>query len=81
MNNYLNKFNDAIKNTIFLKLPPNEQNFIREKSFLLKFTLNEIRQVIEIARDLSMWNEKPIISIFPHHSQKKVVFTRLKKKI
>ena len=79
MNNYLNKFNDAIKNTVFLKLPPNEQNFIREKSFLLKFTLNEIRQVIEIARDLSMWNEKPIISIFPHHSQKKVVFTRLKK--
>jgi spore photoproduct lyase len=79
MNEYLNKFNDAIKNTVYLKLPPNEQNFIKEKSFLLKFTLNEIRQIIEIARDLSMWNEKPLIDIFPYHSQKKVVFSRLKK--
>ena len=78
MNSYLDKFNNSIKNTVFLKLPQNEQDFIKEKSLELKFTHNEIKQIIDISRDLSMWNEKSIIEIFPEHEQKKVVFARLK---
>jgi len=78
MNSYLDKFNNSIKNTIFSNLPPNEQDFIKEKSLELKFTHNEIKQIIDIARDLSMWNEKSLIEIFPEHDQKKVVFKRLK---
>ena len=79
MNSYLNKFNEAIKNTVFLKLPQNTQSFIKEKSLLLKFSFSEIKQVIEISRDLDMWDEKSLIEIFPDHEQKKVVITRLKK--
>jgi spore photoproduct lyase len=79
MNSYLDKFNEAIKNTVFLKLPQNTQTFIKEKSLLLKFSFSQIKQIVEIARDLDMWDEKSIIDIFPDHEQKKVVMDRLKK--
>jgi len=79
MNLYLDKFNNSVKNTIYFKLPLNEQEFIKQKSLELKFTFSEIKQIVDIARDLEMWNEKSIIEIFPEHNQKKVVFTRLKK--
>ncbi len=79
MNNYDEKFNNSIKNTIFCKLPIKEQEFIKEKAYLLNFSFQEIKQIINIARDLSMWDEKNIIEIFPHHEQKKVILTRLKK--
>jgi len=79
MNQYTDKFNDAIKNTVFLKLPQTTQEFIKEKAFLLKFSFSEIKQIIEIARDLDMWNEKSIVELFPTHEQKKVVMARLKK--
>ena len=77
MNSYLDKFNEAIKNTVFYKLPSNEQDFIKRKSLELKFSFSEIKQIIDIARDLEMWNEKSIIEFFPDHTQKKVVFSRL----
>ena len=79
MNSYIEKFNSAIKNTFFTKLPQNERLFIKEKSLQLRFSHQELLQIINIARDLGMWNEKSIIDIFPDHEQKKVVFTRLRK--
>ena len=79
MNSYIDKFNQAITNTFFSKLPLAEQKFIEEKSFLLKFSHQEIKQIIDIARDLEMWNEPTIEKIFPNHDQRKVVFTRLRK--
>lgn len=78
MNSYTDKFNDSVKNSIYSKLPSDEQEFIRQKSHELKFTFSEIKQIVEMARDLYMWNEKSIIDIFPEHTQKKVVFARLK---
>lgn len=79
MNEYIDKFNNAIKNSFFSKLPLCEQEFIKNKSLELKFSHQEIKQIIDIARDLEMWNEKNIVDIFPQHNQKKVVFSRLKK--
>lgn len=79
MNEYLNKFTQAVENTFFEKLPSNEQTFIREKAFALKFSHQELKQIIDMARDLGMWDEQRITEIFPDHTQKKVVFTRLKK--
>ena len=78
MENYLDKFNNSIQNTVFSNLPPNEQEFIKEQSLKFKFTHNEIKQIVDISRDLNMWDEKNIIDIFPIHEQKKVVFNRLK---
>ena len=84
MNSYLEKFNDSVNNTIFYKLPLKEQQFIKERSIDFKFSYSQIRQIIDIARDLSMWDEKSIIEIFPKHSlhtlrEKRVVFAKLLK--
>jgi spore photoproduct lyase len=78
MKTYETKFNKAIENTLFFKLPQKYQDFLKQKSFILKFSYQEIRQIIDIARDLEMWNEKSIVEIFPNHTQKKVVFKKLK---
>ena len=79
MNSYIEKFNKSISNTFYSKLPSQEQEFIKTKSLELKFSHQELKQIIDMARDLGMWNEKNIIDIFPDHEQKKVVFTRLRK--
>lgn len=79
MNLQLDKFNDSVAGTIFYKLPENEQKFIKEKSIEFKFSFSQIKQIVDMARDLDMWNEKTIEEIFPEHSQKKVIFSRLKK--
>ncbi|MCF6340578.1 MAG: hypothetical protein L3J10_07510 [Sulfurimonas sp.] len=79
MNSYIDKFTNSTKNTIYSKLPKKSQEFIKKKSFELKFTFSEIKQIVDIARDLDMWNEKTIIDIFSEHKQKKVVIARLKK--
>jgi len=79
MNPYTDKFNSAIANTFFHKLPLHEQEFIQEKAYLFKFSFQELKQIVDIARDLGMWDEKRITEIFPEHTQKKVVFSRLRK--
>ena len=80
MNQYSEKFNTSIKNSFYSKLPKDEQEFIKTKSHELKFSHQEIKQIVDIARDLGMWNEQGIIEIFPQHEQKKVVFSRLRKR-
>ena len=79
MNSYIEKFDKAIHNSFYTKLPLKEQEFIKEKSLELKFSHQELKQIIDMARDLGMWNEKSIIELFDEHTQKKVVFARLKK--
>jgi len=79
MISYEDKFTKAIHNSFFTKLPPSEQEFIKAKAFELKFSHQELKQIIDMARDLEMWNEKTIIDIFPTHPQKKVLFSRLRK--
>jgi len=73
------KFQTSIKNTVFNLLPLDEQKFIERKAYELKLSFQDIKQTIDIARDLRMWNEKNIIEIFPEHKVKKVVMLRLKK--
>ena len=79
MNSYTQKFETTISKTFFSKLPLNEQEFIKEKAFEFKFSFQELKQIINMARDLGMWDEKRISEIFPEHTQKKVIFTRLRK--
>ncbi len=78
MNSYREKFNKAIENTFFRKLSEEEQLFIEAKAMELHFSHQELKQIIDIARDLEMWGEKSIIEIFPEHKQRKVVFSRLR---
>ena len=77
MNMYID--NTSIANTFYFKLPQHEQSFIKEKALEYKFSHQELKQIIDMSRDLGMWHEKNIIDLFPVHSQRKVVFTRLRK--
>ena len=78
MNSYTEKFDNAISNTFYKKLPQDEQKFIEEQAYKFKFSHQELKQIIDIARDLGMWDEKRISEIFPEHPAKKVVFTKLR---
>jgi len=78
MNSYEDKFNKAITNTFYVKLPHNEQKFIREKAFFYRFSHQELLQLINIARDLEMWDEKRIYEIFPDHPTKKIALKKLR---
>jgi spore photoproduct lyase len=55
-----------------------EQEFIKEKAFEYRFSHQELLQIINIARDLEMWDEKRVYEIFPDHPTKKVALKRLK---
>lgn len=84
MNSYIDKFNVSVKKSFYFKLPAKEQGFIKQKSIEFRFSFSEIKQIVDIARDLEMWNEGSIADIFPMHSlhtlrEKKVVFSSLKK--
>ena len=78
MNTYEDKFNKAIANTFYSKLPSLEQEFIREKAFLYRFSHQELLQIINFARDLEMWDEQRIYEIFPDHPTKKVALKKLR---
>jgi len=79
MNNYETKFNQAILHTFFTNLPSAQQAFIKDQAFTFQFSHQELKQIIDIARDLEMWNESSLEDIFPQHTQRKVVFLRLRK--
>jgi len=79
MNNYEEKFQNSIQNTFFYKLTSQDQDFVRLRAFEHKFSHQELKQIIDIARDLALWDEGSIEKIFPEHSERKVVFSRLKK--
>ena len=80
MNSYRDKFNTTITKTFFSKLPQSEQTFIREVAFKYRFSHQELIQIINIARDLEMWDEACISEIFPEHPSRKVVFKKLREK-
>jgi len=79
MSDYELKFEESIAKTLFHKLNTLEQTFLRVKSLELKFSYQELRQIVEMAVDFRMWGEAGLIAVWPDHDQKKVVFQRLRK--
>jgi len=83
---YTEKFANICKQTLFSILPKEEQTFISEKAHSHRFTLQELRQICEITRDLNMWGEKPIQQIWAAFSagkatgkaEKKAIINQLK---
>jgi hypothetical protein len=54
---YTEKFNSFRGGTIYEKLTPEQQIFIREVAFSHRLTFQEFRQVVEASRDLAIWGE------------------------
>jgi len=80
MNSYSEKFNKSVQNSFYNKLPAKEREFLREKAFLYRFSHQELLQLINIARDLEMWDEPRLSELFEEHPSRKVAFAKLKKK-
>jgi len=79
MREYEKKFEGAIQHSFYAKLPQKEREFIKQKAFEFRFSYQEIKQIVDMARDLEMWSEGSIRDIFVEHPQKKVALSRLKK--
>lgn len=63
---YEQKFDRIAEQVPLAALPQAEQSFLREKSCQHRFTLQELRQVTEMALDLSTWKETSIMGLWPH---------------
>ena len=57
---YTEKFNSFREKTLYKKLTPAEQAYIKHISYQHQFTYQEFRQVVEASRDLTMWGEGSI---------------------
>lgn len=54
---YAEKFESFKQQTLYERLVPQQQDFIRNIAFAHHFTFQEFRQVVEVCRDLGMWRE------------------------
>ncbi|VAX09528.1 Spore photoproduct lyase [hydrothermal vent metagenome] len=75
---YKQKFTTISSQTIFPLLTEDEQHFIRTQAETMRFTLQELRQVCEITRDLNMWEGATIQQIWPALETKKHLIKELK---
>ncbi len=78
--NYKEKFLHAIQNSFFPKLTKEHQNFIQELAFANNLSLQEIREYITIARDLELWDEGSLKSIYTPHQNKKIALKQTKER-
>lgn len=59
---YTEKFHSFKDKTLYEKLSPAQQYFIRDIAFAHRFTFQEFRQVVEASRDLAIWGEGELSS-------------------
>lgn len=57
---YAGKFAAFQDHNLYAKLSPEQQNFIRHIAFTHHFTWQELCQIVEVCRDLTMWNADPL---------------------
>ncbi len=63
---YAQKLDRIVEQIPLAALPQAEQSFLREMSCQHRFTLQELRQLTEMALDLSSWNEASLMELWPH---------------
>jgi spore photoproduct lyase len=72
------KFEKATEHTAFKSLHVKTQNFLHVKADEHKLTFQEIRNIIEIAIDLQMWEEPSIEEIWQDFKEKKKALSFVK---
>ncbi len=65
MSAYSSKFVTISRQTAFRYLPDEQQQFLRQQALRYRFTLQDLRQITEIALDLNMWEEGTLIELWP----------------
>jgi len=78
---YKQKFATISTQTLYPLLTADEQNFLYAQATALRFTLQELRQLCEITRDLSMWGSTSIQKIWPSSQEKRSPSKEAKKQL
>ncbi len=68
---YSDKFTRICQQTSFQLLPAGQQSFIKELASVHRFTLQELRQLIDITLDLNNWKEYTIEKIWSELNTKR----------
>ena len=80
MQSYSDKFENIIEQTNFYKLSEDEQTFLQKQAFHYKFTFQELKQLIDMAIDFHMWDEKSIVEQFQQeYNSRKAAFQAIRK--
>jgi spore photoproduct lyase len=64
-------FEKKILNTLFNVLDKNLQNFLKQEASKYRFSHNDLKQLIDIAIDLNMWQEDNLDKIWLATDDKK----------
>lgn len=78
MEDYKTKFEQHRKNSNFEKLDKTTQDFLKQKSYMYRLSFQDIKQLIDIAIDLKMWEEKPLHLIWKDSENKKKTLLHVK---
>lgn len=77
---YRTKFETISQYALFHRLTDDQQAFIKNIAFAHRFTQQELRQIVEVSRDLSMWNEMSLENWWQKNVEKSALTnTALKK--
>ena len=78
MEDYREKFEKHIKSCNFTKLDTKTQDFLKEKAYLHKFSFQDIKQLVDMAIDLDMWEEEPLHVIWQDKENRKKTLLHVK---
>jgi len=62
---YQARFPALVENTLFSRLPEQQQSFLAHQAERFQFSHQELRQLAEIALDLNMWQTGDITTLWP----------------
>ncbi len=80
MQTYNEKFNTFIEKTNFTNLHVSERDYIQKQALHYRFSFQELKQLIDMAIDFNMWNEKSITErLHSNFSSKKEAFNCIRK--
>lgn len=77
---YRTKFETISQYALFHRLTDDQQAFIENIAFAHRFTQQEFRQIVEVSRDLSMWNEMSLENWWQENVEKSALASTTLKK-
>ena len=79
MNQYEDKFETNIIQTHFQRLSEDEQASLKKHALLYRFSFQELKQLVDMAIDFNMWNERRLSELLEkEYDSKKAAFSAIR---
>ena len=78
MEDYREKFEKHIESCNFRKLDKTTQDFLEKKAYMYRFTFSDMKQLVDMAIDLDMWEEEPLHVKWQDEDNKKKTLLHVK---